>query len=126
MVNMFNYIILFIAIVFAVSGQILLKKGSIVVSEVLKSPKDIVSFGLSMLKSTSIMGGLVLFGIAFVMWVWILSKMQLHVVYPISTALQIALLSFGSWFLLKETFSLFQILGTAVIIIGVFLLTKTA
>src|SRR3989338_6049800 len=106
MVNMFNYIILFIAIVFAVSGQILLKKGSIVVSEVLKSPKDIVSFGLSMLKSTSIMGGLVLFGIAFVMWVWILSKMQLHVVYPISTALQIALLSFGSWFLLKETFSL--------------------
>ncbi|MDP3954678.1 MAG: hypothetical protein Q8Q06_04710 [bacterium] len=121
---MFNYIILFIAIVFAVSGQILLKRGSMVVSEVLKSPKDIVSFGLSMLKSANIMGGLVLFGIAFVMWVWILSKMQLHVVYPVSTALQIALLSLGSWLLLKEALSIVQVVGIGIIILGIFLLLK--
>lgn len=122
----FNYIILFVSLVFAVSGQILLKKGSLTLGEIAKSPRGIIDLGLSMLKNFNIFGSLVMFGIAFFLWTWVLSKMQLNVVYPIAVAVQLILLAVGSWLLLKETLSVAQIAGILIIIFGIFLLLRSA
>ena len=122
----FNYIILFVSLVFAVSGQILLKKGSLTLCEIAKSPRGIIDLGLSMLKNFNIFGSLVMFGIAFFLWTWVLSKMQLNVVYPIAVAVQLILLAVGSWLLLKETLSVAQIAGILIIIFGIFLLLRSA
>lgn len=121
---MLNYFVLFITLIFAVSGQIFLKKGSLVVGEIFKSPQDIIEFGLSMLKNLNILAGLAMFGIAFIMWVWVLSRVQLNIAYPIAVVVQLILLTAGSWFLLKESLSLVQIVGIGVMIFGIYLLLK--
>lgn len=123
---MFNYFILFFSLVFAVSGQILLKRGSLTLGEIVKSPRGIIDLGFSMLRNLNIFGSLVMFGIAFFLWTWVLSKMQLNVVYPIAVAVQLILLAAGSWLLLKETLSMAQIAGILIIIFGIFLLLKSA
>ena len=123
---MAKYFILFASLVVAVSGQMLLKKGSLTLGEIAKSPRGIIDLGLSMFRNLNILGALAMFGIAFVMWTWVLSKMQLNVVYPIAVAVQLVLVSLGSWFLLKESLSLVQIAGVLIIIFGIFLLLKTA
>mgnify|MGYP001561661063 FL=1 len=104
----------------------LLKRGALTLSEIAKSPRGIIDLGLSMLKNLNIFGSLVMFGIAFFLWTWVLSKMQLNVVYPIAVAVQLILLAVGSWLLLKETLSVAQIAGILIIIFGIFLLLKSA
>src|SRR3989344_4351511 len=123
---MAKYFILFASLVVAVSGQMLLKKGSLTLGEIAKTPRCIIELGLSMFRNLNILGALAMFGIAFVMWTWVLSKMQLNIVYPIAVAVQLVLVSLGSWFLLKEALSLVQIAGVLIIIFGIFLLLKTA
>ena len=122
---MLNYIVLFFSLVFAVSGQMLLKRGALTLGEIAKSPRGIIDIGLSVFKNLNIFGSLVMFGIAFVLWTWVLSKMQLNIAYPIAVAVQLILLGLGSWFLLKETLSVIQIAGIFIIIFGIFLLLKT-
>ena len=104
----------------------LLKRGALTLSEIAKSPRGIIDLGFSMLKNLNIFGSLVMFGIAFFLWTWVLSKMQLNVVYPIAVAVQLILLAVGSWLLLKETLSVAQIAGILIIIFGIFLLLKSA
>ncbi|MBI4160577.1 MAG: EamA family transporter [Candidatus Yanofskybacteria bacterium] len=103
----------------------LLKKGSLTLGEIAKSPRGVIDLGLSMLRNLNVLGSLAMFGLAFFMWTWVLSKMQLNVVYPIAVAVQLILLSIGSWFLLKESLSFIQIIGVSIIILGIFLLLKT-
>ena len=94
--------------------------------EIAKSPRGVIDLGLSMLKSLNVLGALAMFGIAFFLWTWVLSKMQLNIAYPIAVAVQLILLGLGSWFLLKESMSVVQITGIFIIIFGIFLLLKTA
>lgn len=120
-----KYFVLFFSLIAAVGGQILLKKGSLTLGEIVKSPRGIIDLGLSMLKNWNVLGSLAMFGLAFFMWTWVLSRFQLNVVYPIAVAVQLILLSVGSWFLLKESLTALQITGVAIIIFGIFLLLKT-
>lgn len=121
---MLNYVILFISLVFAVSGQMLLKKGSLVVGEIFTSPRDVIVFLFSMFKNLNILAGLGMFGVAFILWVWVLSKIQLNVAYPIAVVVQLLLLTAGSWLLLKESLSFIQIVGIGAMLVGIYLLLR--
>jgi drug/metabolite transporter (DMT)-like permease len=67
---------------------------------------------------------LVLYGLSFVIWVWLLSKSPLSILYPIALSMNVvvALLS-ARWFL-GETLTLTHMLGIGVIIIGIFLVAR--
>ena len=120
----FKYFILFASLVFAVGGQILLKRGALTLGEIAKSPRGVIELGLSMLRSWNVLGSLAMFGIAFFLWTWVLSKIQLNIAYPIAVVVQLVLLTVGSWLLLKETLTVVQITGIGVMIVGIFLLLK--
>jgi len=66
--------------------------------------------------------GMILFGLSFLAWIFIISKLQLNIVYPIVIASQVSLIAMGSWLLFKECLSFWQILGIVVIAFGIFLL----
>jgi len=62
--------------------------------------------------------GLGLYGIATVLWIFCLSKLDLSFAYPIATV-QYFLIFLGAWYLFGEIIPTLRILGLCVIVIGV-------
>ena len=125
----FIYSILFANIFISALANILLKRGSLALEGLLifpKTAKEAFEFVILIFKNFYVLGGLAAFGIAFVLWVWLLSKMQLNIFYPIALSTQIVLIALASRFLFKEPWSVVQVVGSAIIIFGVFLLAKSA
>lgn len=118
------YLILLFAIFTTVLAQLCFKKGMITLGELDLSFSNFLSLIPQVFHSPYLLGGLFSYGIAFLLWLFVLSKIQLNIAYPIAASLNLCLVVIGSWFLFKEYLSLVQILGIAFIIFGIFLLLK--
>jgi len=118
-----NLIILFFAasICATVSAQLLIKKGVLGIGQISFSSTNFLSVISQIVQNIWIMLGLFFFGISFLLWIFLLSRFQLNIVYPIVVSLNFALITVGSWFLFQEHLSVIQILGIAVIVAGVLL-----
>lgn len=121
---MFNYLALSATVVFSVLANILLKKGSFAVETVPMTLRGAMEFILLTIKNLYVLGGLALLGAAFFIWVWLLSRMQLNIMYPVALSAQMLLLSLTSWLLFKESLSVVQISGVMAIILGILLLVR--
>lgn len=116
------YILVLIDILSFASAQLLLKKGVAVFG----TPE--ISFGNAMnliimfFKNIYLPAGLALLGIGFFTWLAILAKINLHIIYPISSSLTLVTIILGSVFFLGEKLQFFQIIGVAVIVMGIFIL----
>lgn len=67
--------------------------------------------------------GLLLYIAGFLTWMFILSKFKLNFAFPISVSLFFVISSLGSYFILKESFSTYQIVGTILCFLGVLLIS---
>lgn len=83
---------------------------------------NVISLISQIFQSIWILTGVFLLGISFILWLFILSKLQLNIVYPIALSSQVIIITAASWFLFREYLSTFQIMGIAVIMVGIFLL----
>ncbi len=61
--------------------------------------------------------------IGFVLWMIILSKFKLNFAFPIAMSLFFIVSSIGSLMVLKESFSIGQIVGTLFCLIGIIIIT---
>lgn len=68
-----------------------------------------------------LLAGVLLFGISFILYLFVLLKFHLNVVYPIMISNGVILISVASWVLFGERLSAIQILGIASILFGIFL-----
>lgn len=121
---MTGYLFLAGAVLFSVLGQLFLKKGILSFGQVSFSVAGLFSLFLHIFRNAWLFFGAVFFALAFVLWLFVLSKKELSVVYPISTGLTLSLVTLGGLFLLKEHISLFQVSGICFIVLGVFFLVK--
>jgi len=122
---LFNYTILFAAIittVAAVAAQLLLKHGMSSMGDITFSFRAMFELGIYTFKNIYIFSGLFLLGVSFIVWIWLLSKIQLNIIYPVTASAQLALIVMASYFILRESLSLVQIAGVFVIMLGIFLL----
>ena len=67
--------------------------------------------------------GFFLYAIGFLLWLHILSKFKLNVAFPIAISLFFIVSSLGSYFILKETFGFYHILGILLCFAGILLIT---
>ena len=116
MINVF--LILLISIFTTVGAQLCLKKGVLGLGNLDFSFFYLVS---RIFQDPWLIGGIVLFAISFFLWIFVLSKLQLNVAYPIAISLNLSFIAIASWFLFKEHLSFPQILGIVTIICGTFL-----
>jgi multidrug transporter EmrE-like cation transporter len=141
---MFKAVILIIISVFlGVVGQVNLKQGMIIVTKTQKeknllpqNTSEIKEVKISTkLKSTfflllnaflnpRIIGGLFCYFISMLLWLIVLSKVDLSVAYPLLGTSYI-LIVFSAWFILKEPVSLTRWIGTCIISIGVILVARS-
>lgn len=117
------YLFFAISICTTVLAQLCFKRGILKVGEIVLSFHGIFSMILQILQNVWILLGVVLFGISFLTWLFILSKLQLNIAYPIIISIEAVLVTVASWFIFREYLSWFQILGIAFVIIGIILIS---
>ena len=66
--------------------------------------------------------GFVLYAAGFLLWMLILSRFKLNVAFPIAMSLFFIVSGLGSYFIIKESFSLLQIIGILFCLIGILML----
>lgn len=107
------------SIVLGAVGQFVLKLGA----NQLPAGGGAAGFVLNLLKSPQIYLGLALFGASFVLWVWVLTRLDLSRAYPL-LGLSHLIVLFLAFTVLKEPVTSGKLLGTALIILGVLLINR--
>jgi multidrug transporter EmrE-like cation transporter len=79
---------------------------------------------LTFLLNPGVWGGLILYGISAICWLWVLSRVQLSYAYPV-LALSFPLVVGGSYLFFGESVSFIRWGGVGVIMLGVSLLART-
>lgn len=121
-----NQTLLFISII-AVSNviiQLLLKKGVFFIDKSAFSFSRLPALIAQIFLNGYIVGGLVMLGALFILWLFLISKTELSALYPAIIGLNFVLISIATRIIFKEYLSPWQIVGIVVIIIGIFLVLK--
>lgn len=66
--------------------------------------------------------GVILYGLSFLIYMYLISKYDLGYIIPLTTALVYILIFFASFVIFKEAFTLIKIAGIVLIVIGLILL----
>jgi len=114
-------LLILVNILLSVGGQLLLKAGMNRVGSFQFT--SLVPFFKQVFLSYYIWGGLVLYGLGMVVWLVLLSKVDLSFAYPM-LSLGYILILFTSWYFLGEQVTFYRSLGVFLIILGVFAIFK--
>lgn len=120
-----SILLILLSILIAIGGQVLLKVGMNQISSAeILSLNGAKSFFLAVLKSPKVMTGLFLYGLSAIVWLIILSRVDLSFAYPMIGISYIFMLIISK-FLLSEHVSPLRWIGAVVISIGVVIITRS-
>ncbi|GAB1773416.1 EamA family transporter [Priestia aryabhattai] len=109
-----NFLLILVNTLTLVSGQFLWKFGL----ESNKNPFQSFYSLISLFLSPYVLSGLFLYGLATILWLFILTRVPLSVAYPIQSLAYI-LAIVGAYFVFGESITLYKVLGCIFIMIGV-------
>jgi multidrug transporter EmrE-like cation transporter len=89
-----------------------------------KEGSDYVPFFLGLIQTPSFLIALFFYGLAFVLWIVLLSRNSLSLIYPIGISLNVLLTLITARFILGESLSLIHVIGIMVILCGIFIVTR--
>ena len=113
-----NVIIMFICyVLLASSGLILFKLGSS------NSNLSLDFFGITINYSIKMILGILCYGFSFILWMLIVSRVDLTIAMPLSVAIVNTLVVVGSCLILKEKITLTQGIAIFIIVLGVCVMT---
>ena len=114
---MVNVVLFIIYVILSSSGLILFKLGS------LNPDVNLTVFGYSLIFSIKSIIGMFCYGFSFLLWLIIVSRMNLTIAMPLSVGIVNTLVLIGSIIFLKEKITVIQIIGIITVVIGVSLIT---
>lgn len=117
-----NLIILATSILLAVTGQLLMKKGMMIVGTFSLTQLHLKL--IPMFTNPFVFFGFACFGLSSVFWLVVLSRFEISLVYPIVSVAYILVALFSMIFF-KENVTLIRWLGILVIVAGVFLISRS-
>lgn len=117
-----NYLIMAISILLAVAGQLLMKKGMMVFGAF--PANQLLSRVVPMFLNPYVFFGFACFGLSSIFWLIVLSRLPLSLVYPMVSVAYV-LVALASMLFFKECVTLARWTGIAVIIFGVFLISRS-
>ncbi len=123
----FYFILFFIGLLVGLTGQLLLKKGMTSIGEVTLFSKGLNNFFKTvgqMFTNKSVLAGVFLFSCSTLLWLVILSGLELSYIYPM-VSLNYVLTAIGSKMFFKEKITKMRWLSIAVIIAGVVLVSSS-
>ena len=117
-----NYLIMAISIVLAVTGQLLMRKGMMGFGTFPVSQMLIKI--IPMFLNPWVFIGFACFGFSSRFWLVVLSRMELSLVYPMVSVAYV-LVALASLIFFKENVTLIRWAGIVVIMVGVFLVSRS-
>lgn len=117
-----NYLIAAISILLAVVGQLLMKKGMLLFGTF--QATQILSKIIPMFLNPYVFLGFICFGLSSIFWLVVLSRLEISLVYPMVSVAYV-LVALASWFFFKENLTVMRWVGIAVILLGVFLISRS-
>lgn len=109
------YLLFIIYVICASSGLVLFKIGT------MNQAWSINIFGINI--TLNMIFGIICYGISFLLWLYIVSQLNLTFAMPLSVALVNTLVVVESCLVLKEKLTLTQGIGIFIIIVGVIVMT---
>lgn len=106
-------------------GQLLFKHSSISI-QAEASPISITDLPISLLRQVSFISALVLYLFATCLWIIIIRQLPLSVAYPTAVGACVLLLTSLDILIYKVPFNSSALLGSLVIILGVFIVTSSS
>ncbi|AZV56328.1 SMR family transporter [Clostridium sp. AWRP] len=116
-------VLILISVFLGAIGQVLVKYGAVNLNLDF-TIKYLIPSILSILKNLPVMLGIVSYGLSFLIWIKVLSKVELSYAYPMVSLGYIITMVF-SYFMFKENISFIRILGVAFIMFGVILVSRS-
>ncbi len=113
-----------ISVLLGATGQVLLKKGMLLIGPLTLSLVEIGDILLRLVTNPFVVLGLGTYVVSTVIWLGALSRVDLSYAYPF-VSLSYVLMLLASWLLLHENLSPIRLLGTFVIVMGVFLVSRS-
>lgn len=117
-----NYLVLAVSILLAVCGQLLMKRGMQIFGTFPISQLHLKLIPIFL--NPFILGGLACFGLSSILWLVILSRLPLSLVYPMVSVAYV-LVALAAMFLFKENVTLLRWIGIFVICFGVYLISRS-
>ncbi len=115
--------LLFVSVILNVSAQFFLKAGMTKIGPVDLNQSIVAKF-LGMLANGYFWVGLAAYGISFLLYSIVLSRMELGRAYPISSVTAIVLITVASIFFLKESLTAPKVAGVCLCCAGIALIFK--
>lgn len=106
-------------IIFAAGGNLLLKSGMNAAGSVSETHLPLAQYALLVFTKPQILIGVGLYIVSFVMWLALLSMMDISVVYPIFVSAAFLIVMAGSVLWFGENVNLLRALGTLVVAAGI-------
>ena len=117
-----NYLMLFTSVGLAAAGQLLMKHGMRMIG--FFPAKEIFTRIFSIIFNPFVFIGLSMFCLSALIWLIILSRMELSYVYPLVSVAYI-IVAIGSIFLFGEKVSMIRWIGILTICLGVFFISRS-
>lgn len=111
-------------ILFNAAAQIALKNGMTKIGAFHLSWHNLPPLLLQVAINPWIILGLSLYVISVLFWLFVLSRVDVGMAYPLSSLAYVVNV-FAAYYLLGENFSMLRLAGTAVILIGVFMVARS-
>lgn len=115
--------LILISVFLGAMGQVLVKYGAVSL-ELNFTIKYLLPSIFNILKNMPVMLGIISYGLSFLLWIKVLSKVELSYAYPMVSLGYVITMIF-SYFVFKENISFIRILGIAFIILGVVLVSRS-
>lgn len=119
-----NFLLLFIAVVLNAGASLLMKKGAdaIIDSRQIYSLKSLIDYILPAVNVYTIIG-LVMLGISFITFIFILSRIPISIAQPM-LAMAYIIVAISAHYIFGESLTISKVAGIITIIIGVYLLSS--
>lgn len=105
-------------------AQILIRNGMICVGQLGKTFQEIVQYVISVFTNFCVLSGMFCYGLSFLLWIYVLSKVSVSIAYPLGS-IGFILVPIIAFFTLGEPLSVYKIFGTIIICVGVIVLSMS-
>jgi multidrug transporter EmrE-like cation transporter len=122
--NVVSFSLLMLGVFLNAMAQLLLKAGTNAVGHFEFNAGNIVPVGLKLALEPHIMGGLACYVVSVMVWILGLSRVEVSIAYPM-LSVGYVLNAVAAWYLFGEAVSVTRLAGIGIIIIGVYIVSRS-
>jgi multidrug transporter EmrE-like cation transporter len=119
-----SLLLIFTSIFMGAIGQILLKTGMSKIGYISIKYSDIIQYAQKAFVSPYILVGILSYMLSMILWLIILSRVELSFAYPMVSAGYIIIIVF-SYFILHENISLLRLIGVIMVCMGILFIARS-